>query len=126
MCRATATWLASTRRIARSVSPISTSRPGSPAMPPIGSPSRVIATRTTQPSARSSASHGRVRSTRGLAARSAPSETATSSQSACRWSAAARSTASTRPRGPSAVRTRAREIRSSARTACSSRSADRT
>ncbi|MFE6286525.1 hypothetical protein [Streptomyces sp. NPDC057877] len=125
---------------------------GRAAIPPTGSSSRVIGARTqARSSAEVAASQGRLRSTancprtsagspasssistssaysrnRGRAARSAPSATASSSQRAWRCSAAVRTTASTRARGPSAVRTRAREMPSSASTVRSSRSVERT
>ena len=62
---------------------------------------------------------------RGRAAGSTPSATTNSSHSARRCAVAVRTTHSTNVRGPAAVRTRAREMPSSACTACSRRSAER-
>ena len=63
---------------------------------------------------------------RGRAPRRWPSASASTVHSALRCAAAARTTSSSSPRGPSTVRTSAREMESIARTACSMRSSERT
>ena len=63
---------------------------------------------------------------RGRAPRRWPSASASTVHSAFRCAAAARTTSSSSPRGPSTVRTSAREIESIARTACCIRSSERT
>ncbi len=156
VCSDTAAWLARMRSTDRSPGSGSTDSPCRPTSAPMWRPSNDIGTRThrpssavrvacparTAPSSRRTNAGSRVSSSttcspepssdpvqarnRGRAPGRCPSETASSVHSASRWAAAARTTSSSRPRGPSTVRTRAREIESMARTARWVRSSERT